>query len=452
MINKGVLITTIAVFISCATVIAQEIKTLTFSDAVKIALENNVNLKQTQNNLIADQSDKLSGLSSMAPSVNISGNIGRNDGNSFNQQEGRVVNGQLDFVNGSLNANMVLYNGLNRLNTYKQTDAQVESRMYQIKRTKQDVIRNVANQYLQCLLDVEFLNISEQNLEVQNKQFELISAQVQSGSLAEVDKINQDYQVKNAELVKLRAQITIRNDKATLASILQIDPSNNFEVEFPDTDINSIELDKYNLDELYELAINNRSDLLQTQKLEMVSKYQYKSNVGNYHPTISAFFQYGSAYNQLIGTPDSLSRSFDTQFLTDNVYKTYGLTLNIPIFGGLRTRSQTVRSRVNYENAKLNTQSTKLAVQSNVITAYNGFRDAALNYQASKAQLEAASLSYDLEKERYELGAADLLAYTQASRNFINAQASFAQAKYTMLFQDILLQYAIGTLDIDDIR
>jgi outer membrane protein len=452
MTTRFILITTFLGLLNCISANAQETtKMLTFSDAVKIALENNINLKQTENNLIADQSSKTTSLGNMAPSVNINGNAGRRDGNSFNQNEGRVVNGQLDFVNGSLNANMVLYNGLSQFNSVRQNSAQVDARMYQIKRTKQDVIRNVANQYLQCLLDLEFLKISEQNLEVQKKQLEQIAAQVAAGASARVNEFNQDYQVKNAELTRLRSEITLRNDKTTLSGILQIDPASNFDIQNPNIQLNVTGLEDYSIDELFSVASESRSDLLQTEKLELVSEYQFKSNQGNYHPTLSAFFQYGSAYNQLVGTPTSASRNFDQQFRSDNVQKTYGLTLSIPVFNGFSQRNQTVRSRVNYENAKLNTENTRLTVKSNVITAYNSYRDATLNYQASKSQLEAAQLSFDLESERYRLGASDLVSYTQASRNFINAQATFAQSKYTLIFQNILLQYATGALKVEDI-
>ena len=429
----------------------QDDKVLTFSDAVKIALDNNVRLKQTQNELEANQVQKYSSIANMAPQVWLRGNIGRNDGNSFNQQEGRVVNGKLDFANGSLEANMPLFNGFNRLNAFKQANAQVESQAYLIKRTRQDVIRDVSNQYLQCLLDKEFLAINEQNLATQQKQLEQLAAQVEAGSVAKVDQINQEFQVKNAELLVLRAKITLRNDKATLSEALQIDPSSSFEVATPSLDVNDIDIANYDLEELYTLASNNRSDLLQTQKLESVSKFALKSNRGAYLPTLNAFFSYGSAYNQIVGTPDSVSRDFEQQFFTDNVAQTYGLSVRIPIFEGLNTRSQVIRARVNYENAVLNTQNLNLTVKSDVLRAHQGFQDAMLNYQASQAQLDAATLSFSLQKESFELGASDFVAYTQANRDYLNAQSTFAQAKYTLLFQDILLQYAIGTLKFDDL-
>ena len=106
---------------------------------------------------------------------------------------------------------------------------------------------------------------------------------------------------------------------------------------------------------------------------------------------------------------------------------------------------------MNYQNATLNTQNLDLTVKSDVLRAHQGFQDAMLNYQASQAQLDAASLSFSLQKESFELGASDFVAYTLANRDYLNAQSTFAQAKYTLMFQEVLLKYAIGTLNFDEL-
>lgn len=433
-------------------VLGQEVATLTLEEAVKLGLENNVTLRQAENVLKAEYAGTVSNVANMLPRVSLSGNVGRNDGNSFNQQEGRVVNGKLDFVNGSLDVSMPLFQGLNQVYSLKQSTARVGSQMHLIKRTRQDVIRDVANQYLQCLLDREFLAINKQNLDVQTKQFEQISAQVEAGSLAKVAQVNQEYQLKNAEVLVLRSQISLRNNKALLSQLLMLDPSAEFILADPQAGVNSgLENANYGLEELYSIASTNRSDLLQSERLEAASRFQLRANRGTYYPRVGAFFSYGSAYNQIQGTPDSVARDFDQQFFTDNVYKTYGLSVSVPIFTGLNNRSQVVRSKVNYDNARLNTEQLTLTVKSEVLRAYNNYKDAALSYEASQAQLDAARLAHELESERIRLGVSDILAYTLANTNLLNAKATFAQSKYTLVFQDVMLQYAIGTLKVEDI-
>lgn len=438
-------ITTLFLFVTIS--YGQE-NTLTFSEAVKIALQNNVNLKQQQNQLSASSMTRTSNLIGLGPTVNVRGNLGRNDGNSFNQQEGRVVNGVLDFMSASLNANMPLFNGMNRVNGYRQSINQLESQMHFIERTNQDVMQQVSLQYLECLFDTELLKIDQANLEVQQQLMKQIELQVEEGSRAQVDAFNQEFQVKNAELQLLRSEIRLRNDKATLAQTLQLELDTQFDVAEPNWDVNAVSMSSMNLDELYALSQKNRADLKRSQADEEAAKFGLRSVRGNYLPSVNAFFSYGSQYNDIQGFND---RSFDQQFFTDNLQTTYGVSFNIPIFGGFATRTNAVQSRVTYENAKLTKENTEFTVKADVLRAHQSYQDALSNYEATSAQLEAANVSYQLENERYTLGVSDLVQFTQANQALINAKADMARAQYTLLFQDILLQYAVGTLKLEDI-
>ena len=75
---------------------------LTFKDAVKIGLQNNVLLNQQKNQLAYTQVNKTASLLQLAPSIDASANAYRNDGNSFNPNEGKVVNGKTDYINASI--------------------------------------------------------------------------------------------------------------------------------------------------------------------------------------------------------------------------------------------------------------------------------------------------------------------------------------------------------------
>jgi outer membrane protein len=432
---------------------AQAPSRLTFKEAVKIGLEKNLALNQAKNNLVSTSVAKTSNMLQMAPSVNIQGNAGRNDGNSFNQQEGKVVNGVLDFFSVNVNASMPLFNGLNSVNTFRQSVHQNEAQLQLVHRTSQDVIRNVANQYLQCLLDRQLAVIQEKNVETQKQQYNQIKEQVNAGSRAEVDLYNQEYQVKNAELLYLRAMNTLNNDKAQLAIILQLDPTVQFDLEEPSWDINQIDVQMKSLEELKTTALTQRSDLSQAKSTRKASQLGFYATRGTYLPIVSAFAQYGSRYNYIKPTPEfnPENRSFNDQFFEDNTQLTYGVSFTVPIFGGFQNRLSVVRSKVAYENAKLTTENTENTVKSEVLLAYQNYTTAKTSFEASESQLKAAEISYSLEKERYNLGIADIVALTLATQNYTRAQADAASARYTLMFQQVLVNYATGTLKFEDI-
>jgi outer membrane protein len=449
---KKSLIVFMAACLALSSVAQQPPAKLTFKEAVKIGLDRNPTLNQEKNNLVTSTVTKTSSLLQLTPSVSVNGNAGRNDGNSFNQQQGAVVNGILDFVGANINASMPLFNGLNNLNTYRQSASQFDAQAQVVNRTSQDVIRNVAAQFLVCLLDQQLLLIQQRNLETQQRQYEQISEQVAAGSRAEVDLINQEFQVKNAELLVLRAANTLRNDKLVLAQTIQLDPSVPFELAEPEWDLNSV-VEELDLNTLYATALDRRGDLASARFTEKATYLGYQATKGTYFPRVSLFAQYGSRYNYVHPTETftPVNRTFEQQFFEDNLQLTYGMSFFIPIYGGLSTRSTVVRNKMAYQNARLTTENTELTVKSDVQRAYQNYYHVRANYDATVAQLKAAELTFMLEQERYNLGITDIVSLTQANQNYTRAQADYASAKYTLLFQKILINYATGTLRFEDV-
>jgi outer membrane protein len=421
---------------------------LSHKEAVQIAVKNNFTLNREKNNLVQSQALKANAIANLAPSV--SGTLGllRIDGNSFNQNEGRVENGIRDNVYGSIDANFTVFNGFNRINNMRASNDLLRAQANYVKRTEQQVIADVSSQYLQVLLDQELMKIAERNIELLKTQLEQIKGQVELGSKAEVDGITQDALVKGAELAFLRARVTLRNDKATLSATMLIDATVEYTLEEPvlDTDFTAA-LDQ-NLDDLYAKAKANRADYQQAIYAESAARNMVRANRGSYYPSIVAFGSYGSAYNKLQGSD---ARGFRDQFFTDNTQMRYGVELRIPIFNNFNSRYSVVQSKVTYNNASLAKSNIENTVKNDVLRRYQNFQDAIAAYKSAEVQLQAMELSHSLEKERYDLGITDLVQYTQANQNYVKAQGDFAQAKYTLSFQKILLDHAVGTLKLEDI-
>jgi len=428
--------------------LSQTTETLTFRDAVKIGLRNNITLNKNRNDLEYTQLNKTSTLLQMGPSVRANAGVYRNDGNTFNQQAGEVVNGVIDYVNGSIEASMPIFSGLQVLNTHRQAVSTNEAQLYKVNRSSQDVIRDVANQYLTCLLDQQLVAIDEQNVEAQRVQYEQIKAQVELGTRAEADLYNQEYQLKNAELLLVRSRNKLKDDKALLAQTLLIDPATSFELAEIDWDVNLAVVDTLSLDQMMATAMQRRSDLKQAEEQEDATLYQYRATKGRYYPSLYAGVSYGSRYNYVHGADN---RSFDDQFRTDNRQFGYGLSLSVPIYGGLSSRSDAAQAKAFHRNAKLDTEQTRIQVRTDVIRAYQNLRDAIASYDAADAQLRAAELTYRMEKERYDLGISDIVQLAVVNQTYTKAQADFQSARYTLMFQQILVSHAIGTLQLEDI-
>ncbi|MFN6090286.1 MAG: TolC family protein [Cyclobacteriaceae bacterium] len=426
---------------------------LTFYEAVKIALKNNIQLNQQRNNLANSQVQKTAAWAGLAPTLSANASALQVNGNFFNQNEGKVVNGLFDQFSGSLNAQVNLFNGFNRISQIKQNGTQLEAQLHFVHRTEQDAINTVTTQFLQVLLDVELLRIANENWEALKKQLEQVTEQVNVGARSPVDQYNQDSQTKAAEIRALQAEINLINNKALLSQTLLLDPSDGFDVVKPDWEINSISSDEMELKAAYETALKNRGDYLRAEKNELSSKFALNAARGNYSPSLTGFWSMNSAYNKLAS--DLTAAPFDTQFYTDNLRRTYGVQLFIPILGGntiFQNRANVYQQKTTYLNNKILRQNAEILVKTDVLRAYQNFKLVKRTFAVTLSQLEAAEMAFRLETERYNLGVTNFVDYQNANRVFVQAQADKAQAEVRLLFQKVVVAYAAGTLKPEDLQ
>ncbi len=457
---------------------------LTFEEAVKIALDNSVLLSQQKNNLELSQAQKNSSIASIGPNVQLNGQAYQVNGNSFNNQTGELINGVRDVVTGSISANMNIFSGFYRINSIKQYSNQLEAQSYFVHRTAQDVINTVSLQYLTVMQDVELLKIAKENFEALDKQYEQVKEKVNLGALSPVDEYNQEALTKGGELRLVQAEINLNNDKALLTQTLLLDPFESFEVEQPNWDVNLIGSEKLDMQELTSRAKQYRGDYLRAVSTEAASKYGMKATSSLMMPSISAFANYGSAYNFQHDVPDSVQfsktiivndasatsgyslqnqtlpgmnsnpdspRPFSDQFRKDNVYKSYGLQLTIPLFNGLQNKTTYMQQKVQYRNNQLTRKNLEYQINNDVLRVIRNYEGAKKAFAISVDQQKAAATAFEFETERYNLGVTSFVDYTNANRVFVQAQTDRAQAEYRLVFQKILLEYAVGTLKVEDI-
>lgn len=426
-------------------------KVLTFEEAVKIALRNGVLLNQQKNNLDLAAMQRTYSIAGLGPTVNINTTAQRVYGNTFIQQTGNVINGKVDNVQGSLNSNINLFNGFSQINRVRQANAALEAQSFYINRTSQDLINTISSQYLQVLLDIELYTIANENWDAQKKTLEQVKEQVNLGAKSPVDEYNQDSQTKAAEIAALQAQINLVNDKSLLTQTLLLDPSDEFEVVKPQWDVSLADVE-IELELRFATALKYRGDYQRAIKNEESAKYGMRAYRASMLPTLSMYNTIYSTYNYVYS---DVNKDFGDQVRNNNLRKFTGLQLTIPILGGnqnLQNRTNYVQQRTTYLNNQWIKKNTEVQVKTEVKRAYENYKLYAKTFTVSVDKLRAADMAFQLETERYTLGITSFVDFANATRVFVQAQTDKAQAEYRLLFQKVLVDYAMGTLKPEDFQ
>lgn len=421
--------------------IAQDLD-LSYEEAVKIALEQNVSLRTQKNDMKLVKAERDQSRGEVAPSVNASVRGWKASGNTFIEQEARTINTTSDNLYGGLNANLNIFSGFSQINSIKLRNANYEAQNYMINRTAQEVIFILSDQYLTVLLSTELLEIAEDNLKTQELLHKQIDAMVEAGNRPKSDLYDQLAVVKNRELLVLQAKNTLSNNKSNLAITLQLDPTVELSVSNPGWDLEEIRFLQPDLKELYDISLTNRPDLKQFESTEVVAEKAVSITKAYFAPSLGAYYNLSTRFN------DQSIRDLSDQLTIDNKRTEYGLALSIPIYNGLRNKTEYVRQKVFSENSKINTENLKKTILNDVRNAYQNFMDVRSAYEVSIAQYEAAEMALKVQQEKYNLGVGSLIELTNANNNFVTAASGQAQARLNLLFQKVIMDYYTGVLPI----
>ena len=422
---------------------AQDTLKLNFRQAVDLALEKNLEYQIQKNNLEVTQKEKQVALLSHLPSVGISSNLARQSGQQFQQIEGEIVvtNVTNDIVSGNLNVNMPVFNSGRRILDTQSAKLALEAGEKGLERARQQVTFDVARLYLQVLLDRELLRIANENLENQKEILRQIEGFVQAGLRTYSDQYNQQSEVARVESVKVDAEIALENDLWSLTEYLQLDPGIVPELEAVDPENGSREFEGAGVPELYEIAVSNRDDKLQQTLLKDSYKKDMQAFKAMLYPRISAFYNYNTFFTSLD------ERTLREQLLKIYPQNTLGLSLAIPIFSNFQTRLDVTRSKALYQNQILREKSIDRKVYQDVKLAHQNYQAALRKEINTRVQVLAAREASTAVQERFRLGLSTFVDLATANQQLVRSQADQAQAVYTLFFQDILMKYALGTLD-----
>ncbi len=423
---------------------AQDTVRINFRQAVDLALASNVAYQIQANTMEVLKLQKQSALLSHLPNANINTSFSQQSGQQFQQIEGEIVvtNVTNEVVNAGLNMSMPIFNAGRRILDTQSSKLAYEAGGKGLDRAAQQVMFDVARRYLQVLLDQEIVRISKENLENQQELLRQIEGFLEAGLRTMSDKYNQQSEVARLESVLVDAELQYQNDIWDLSEYLQLEAGVVPVLEAVDPRSDESRFEGMSMPELYDIAQANRADGTQQQLLETSYKKDMQAIKAMYYPRIGAFYNYNTFFTSL-----------DDRNLQDQLWKVYpqntlGLSLAIPIFNNFQNRLDVSRSRVAYKNQILQKESVNRKIYQEVKLAYLNYMAAVKKEGNTGIQVMAATEAKNAISERFRLGISNFVDLATSNQQLVSAQADQAQAIYTLYFQEVLMQHALGTLEV----
>ena len=446
---------------------------MNLQQCVTHALENNIQLKQSQINTQISEYGAKNAKFNLLPSLN--GNVSRNNnfGRSVDPFTNQFINANVVSYNYSLNSQVTLFNGFAKLNTMKKSQVDYEKSVKDYEKARNDISLAVASGYLQVLMAKENLNRSNLQVDNSTEQKDRVEKQVNAGALPSSNLLEIKTQLANDEFNLVTSENQLEIATLSLAQLLELDAS-TLEIEDPELNVSNVAIEIYDENSIYNTASQNLPEIKSAELNVVSTEKGYQVAKGSYSPALSLsavvftgtsstapnpnFDQYiidGVRFdtvgftssgadvitvNPILVAPDYILGDQ----LKDNVRQQVALNLSVPIFNGLSTRINVQRSKLSHQIAELEEQNSKNQLRKSIQQAHTDYKAAAKRYQSAKNQLEVSEENYNNAKLRFQEGILSTTDYRTITNNRNSAQSDLLNAKYDFVFKQKVLDFYQG--------
>ncbi len=407
---------------------------------IDFAWEHSTTMSRVNNSLESKQANLEQSKAALLPNLSASVN------QSYSTDENYVDSTSGGYWDGSDNSNtnlalsssLTLFNGLKLINTIRQSKVEL-SATEQETHFEQDLLSlDVLKAYINVLIAKERLTNSETQLKSSEEQVELSEARKEAGIISNSDYLNIKSQYASDRATMIAAMSTFRINTVSLMQTMNMPLRDTFEIIEPDLNTllnNQIDVDS-NL--IYETALGVRPELKTAELNAESAQMEVKIAKADYLPSLTLNGSLESSYSDALDSVD-FAEQMENQFKTS-----VGLRLSIPIFQNLKVKNQVTQASIQAKNTQLELIDLKNNLRKSVEQVCTDLETAYMNYQASLDQFNAEQEAYKLADEMFEQGMINSVDYQTAKNNYVNAENSLNQAKYSVLLQSRILSFYKG--------
>ena len=424
----------------------QDTTRIAFGEAVRIALDQNTDIKRAQATARQSNLQVQSEWMDFLPDASIRSSVSRRYGRNFSQVTGDFTTRSTDFFNLGGNSSLTIFNGFENTASLTQAQTQADADRMSLKQSRREVVFTVVDQFIALAESRELVRVRREELDTRRQQLEQIRAFVEAGSRPVSDLYTQQADVADAEQQLLQAEREREVSKTRLIQTLQLSPRKAYAFQQPGLQTDSARVETYDLSALIDQAFQQRLDLEVARAEQRAAETGIRAARSSYYPSLSISGNYGSDWSSRGLPGETTDNSFGNQ-LDINRGGSVSFSLNIPIFNNLNRSAQVEQAQVQAQSARYALQDQRQQVALQVRQAYLDYRNAVKQLDVANKRLRAARQSRDATLERYNLGSASIVELQNARRDFVSAASDQVQARYQVIFQRKRIEYNIGDLN-----
>ena len=417
---------------------------LNLQQCIAIALKNNPDVARKTIATESSRIDLQQERANLLPSVNAGIGYGLNLGRSINPITNTYVNDKVSYANPYLSGSLLLFNGLAQQQLIKQYALLYKAGQQDEMQVKNELALNVTVAYLEILTNKELLYLNLQGQQTTLQQLNRIEALNKNGAISPDDFFNLKGQFANDQLSVVNTKNQLMNSRMALVKLLNIPFNNHLELAGINAKDFSFDYEK-NVSGIYEAALFNFPAIRANQLREKSASIQIRTQRSRHLPSLYFNSGLSSNYSDNARNLQNEPINYMSQF-SNNLSKTFSLSLNIPIFNSFSTRNNVSRARLQQRETQLIAQSTRVQLQQLIEQAYFNMNSAKERCLHLQTQADAYQESFRVAEVRFNAGAINTIDYLISKNKLDRAKLDLLTARYDFIIRKKMLDYYQGSL------
>lgn len=412
---------------------------LTIEEAVKIALENNYEIRIAANELEIDETFASIGRAGMLPTVGATATSNNSISNSSQTRaDGNLIeldNARNNSLNYGVGLNWTIFDGFAMVARYDQLQELEKLGEAELQRTILEKVSDVMITYYDLVQQQQQLAALDTTMVISEQRLELAQNRFTIGRASKLEVLNAQVDLNTDKTTILRQIETYVNSKIRLNDILARDPNIDFVV------IDEIPVEeRLFLPELTRLA-QQQNPTLQAQLINQnIARLELKQVKAARYPTLIANtgYQFNESESSLGFTTSATNRGWN-----------YGFTARMNLFDGFTQKQNVQIAKIQLENSEIAIEQQLQTLLSQLGIAYQTYLTNLNLVELEESNEEIARENLNITMEKFRIGTIPTIEFRTAQLNYINSIVRFSNARYQAKLSEITLQEMAGILELE---
>ncbi|GAB4015709.1 TolC family protein [Spirosoma koreense] len=451
LLKRSVIIWLLTLVGSTSTLLAQNRQEFSLNEAIKFAVENNINVKNTALDALSAESRIQEVRGTALPQVTVAGQVTDNliiqrvflpavffDPKASESDPPRPVQFGVNYA-GSLAGNLsqLLFDasyrlGLKAAETYRQLAQK------NITASKITVAEQVAKAYYGVLVNEQQIKLLDLNIARVDTLFRNTQELNRQGFAEKIDVSRLEVQVNNlkAERQNVKNLVDLSYYLLKFQMGLGINDNITLTEQIQDIDLDSVE--RANAQAVAEFDYTQRIEFSTLQSQIQLADLDVQSIAKQYYPRLSAIGNYG--YNT---GRNKFSDLFASPWFNSAII---GINLSVPVFDGFQKKYQSQQKRFALQKAQNSSLLLKNTIDLQIRQATITIGNSLQTLRTQKRNVELAQEVARVTKIKYQEGVGSNIEVLDAENSYRQAQNNYFVSLYNFLQTKVDADKANGKL------